>query len=71
MGGEDIQNKAEEWKGAAKENFGDATDNEDLQAEGAAEKAKANVKQTVEDVKDNAEDATDAVTEKVKDAFDR
>ena len=71
MGGEDIQNKAEEWKGAAKENFGDATDNEDLQAEGAAEKAKANVKQTVEDVKDNAEDATDAVTDKVKDAFDR
>ncbi len=39
MGGEDIQNKAEEHKGAAKEKFGDATDNEDLQAEGAAEKA--------------------------------
>ena len=63
----DIQNKAEELKGGAKEKFGDATDNEDLQAEGAAEKAKANVKQTAEDVKDNVEDAADAV----KDKFDR
>ena len=67
----DIQNKADELKGAAKENFGDATDNEDLQAEGAAEKAKANVKQTVEDVKDNVEDAAHAAKEKAKSAFDR
>lgn len=71
MGGEDIRNKAEELKGAAKEHIGDATDNEDLQAEGAAEKAKANVKQTVEDAKDNLEDATDATADKVKSAFDR
>jgi uncharacterized protein YjbJ (UPF0337 family) len=67
----DIRNKAEEIKGGAKEAFGDATDNEDLQAEGAAEKAKANVKQTVEDAKDNLEDATDATADKVKSAFDR
>ena len=71
MGGEDSRNKAEELKGAAKEKFGDATDNEDLQAEGAAEKAKANVKQTLEDAKDNREDATDAAADKVKSAFDR
>ena len=71
MGGEDIRNKAEELKGAAKEKLGDVTDNEDLQAEGAAEKAKANVKQTVEDAKDNLEDATDATADKVKSAFDR
>ncbi|HUS20455.1 MAG TPA: CsbD family protein [Aeromicrobium sp.] len=71
MGGEDIRNKAEELKGAAKEKFGDATDNEDLQAEGAAEKAKANVKQTFEDGKDNLEDATDAAADKVKSTFDR
>ena len=71
MGGEDIQNKAEELKGAAKEHFGDATDNEDLQAEGAAEKAKARLKQTAESAKDNLEDATDAVTDKVKSTFDR
>ena len=54
----DIQNKAEELKGAAKEKFGDATDNESLQAEGALEKNEAKAKQA-------AETATDAV----KDAF--
>jgi uncharacterized protein YjbJ (UPF0337 family) len=48
----DFQNKAEELKGSAKEAFGDVTDNEDLQAEGAAEKQKAEVKQAAEDVKD-------------------
>ena len=32
-----VEHKAEELKGAAKEKFGDATDNERLQAEGAAE----------------------------------
>lgn len=56
----DIQNKAEELKGAAKEKFGDATDNESLQAEGALEKNEAKAKQAAE----NAKDA-------VKDAFDR
>jgi len=67
----DIENKAEEFKGAAKETAGDVTDNEDLQAEGAAEKAKANVKQTAEDVKDNVEDAADAVKDRVHDTFNR
>lgn len=71
MSGEDIHNKAEELKGAAKEHFGDATDNEDLQAEGAAEKAKAKAKQTVEDVKDNVQGATDLAKEKIKSTFDR
>ena len=52
----DIHNKAEELKGAAKEKFGDVTDNESLQAEGAAEKADAKAKQAVEDVKDKVED---------------
>ena len=51
MGGETIRNMAEELKGAAKEKLGDATDNESLQAEGAAEKADARAKQTAEDVK--------------------
>ena len=52
----DIHNKAEELKGAAKEKFGDVTNNESLQAEGAAEKAKAKAKQTAENVKDHVED---------------
>jgi uncharacterized protein YjbJ (UPF0337 family) len=71
MGAHDIQNKAEEWKGAAKEHIGDATNNRDLEAEGAAEKSKAKLKETVEDGKDNLEDATDNAADKVKDAFDR
>ena len=55
----DLENKAEEWKGAAKEHIGDATDNEDMQAEGTAEKAKANVKQAGENVKDAVKDTFD------------
>jgi uncharacterized protein YjbJ (UPF0337 family) len=50
MGGETIRNKAEELKGAAKEKVGDATNNESLQAEGAAEKADAKTKQWDEDI---------------------
>ena len=52
----DIHNKVDEVKGAAKEKFGDVTDNHSLQAEGAAEKADAKAKQVVEDVKDKVED---------------
>lgn len=52
----DIHNKAEELKGAAKEKFGDATDNEDLEAEGSAEQAKAEAKQGAEDAKDAVKD---------------
>lgn len=71
MGGEDIRNKAEEWKGAAKETVGDVTDNEDLQAEGASEKATAKAKQAVENAKDVLEDATEAAKDKVRGAFNR
>lgn len=53
----DIQNKAEELKGAAKEKFGDATDNESLQAEGALEKNEAKAKQAAENAKDAVKDA--------------
>ncbi|HUQ00601.1 MAG TPA: CsbD family protein [Aeromicrobium sp.] len=66
----DIENKTDEWKGAAKENVGDLTDNKDLQAEGAAEKTGAKVKQTAEDIKDNVEDAAGAAKDKVKSTFD-
>jgi uncharacterized protein YjbJ (UPF0337 family) len=55
----DIENKAEELKGAAKEHVGDATDNEDMQAEGKADKAKANVKQAGENVKDAVRETFD------------
>jgi uncharacterized protein YjbJ (UPF0337 family) len=67
MAGENIANKAEEWKGAAKETVGDATDNEDLQAEGAFEKSKAQVKEAAHDVSEHVKDAA----EDVKDDVDR
>lgn len=53
MGMDDkFRNKADEMTGEAKEKYGDATDNEDLQAEGTVDKAKANLKQAGEKVKD-------------------
>jgi uncharacterized protein YjbJ (UPF0337 family) len=53
------RNEAEELKGRTKEWVGDKTDNEDLQAEGMAERAKANAKQAGEHVKDAADDVAD------------
>jgi len=47
-----VNNAAEEAKGKAKEGFGDATDNERLQAEGQLDQDKANLKQAGEKVKD-------------------
>ena len=53
MGTDDkVQNKAEELKGKAKEGVGDATDNEQLRAEGRADQASGNLKQDGEKVKD-------------------
>jgi len=50
------ENKAEELKGRAKEAVGDATDNEQWQAEGRAERAKGSLKQAAEKVKDAFKD---------------
>jgi uncharacterized protein YjbJ (UPF0337 family) len=47
-----IENKAEEVGGQAKETAGDATDDQDLQAEGKADQSKANLKQAGEKIKD-------------------
>jgi uncharacterized protein YjbJ (UPF0337 family) len=47
-----FENAAEKAKGKGKEALGDATDNEDMQAEGQAEQTKANLKQAGENVKD-------------------
>lgn len=46
------QNKADELKGQAKEKLGQATGNEQWQAEGKAEQTKSNLKQAGEKVKD-------------------
>jgi uncharacterized protein YjbJ (UPF0337 family) len=53
MGTDDkIENKGEELKGKAKETVGDATGDEELQAEGETDQAKGNLKQAGEKVKD-------------------
>ncbi|MEU4191929.1 CsbD family protein [Kribbella sp. NPDC026611] len=51
-----LQNAAASAKGKLKEKTGDATDNRDLQAEGQAEKTKADLKQAGEKVKDAFKD---------------
>ncbi|WP_115790514.1 CsbD family protein [Arthrobacter silvisoli] len=56
-----IRNSAEEAAGKVKEKAGEATDNEQLEAEGQADQVKANVKQAGEKVKDAAKDATDSL----------
>jgi uncharacterized protein YjbJ (UPF0337 family) len=53
MGTDDkIENKVDELAGQAKEKAGEATDDQDLQAEGKADQSKANLKQAGEKVKD-------------------
>lgn len=53
MGASDkIENFTDEKVGEAKETFGKATDNEDLEAEGKVDQAKADLKQAGEKVKD-------------------
>jgi uncharacterized protein YjbJ (UPF0337 family) len=59
--GDKIRHKTEEMTGAAKEKWGDATDNESLQAEGAAEKAAARAKQAGDHLADAGRDARDAL----------
>jgi uncharacterized protein YjbJ (UPF0337 family) len=51
-GTDKIKNSTDSKLGEAKEKFGDATGNEDMQAEGAADKSKADLKQAGEKVKD-------------------
>lgn len=53
MGSDDkARNKAEEAEGTAKEKIGEATGNEQWQAEGKAKKAKGSLRQAGEKLKD-------------------
>lgn len=64
MGTDDrMHNAAEDLKGKAKEAWGDATDNESLEAEGKMDQAKAEVKDKVEDVKDAAAEKFNDMTD--------
>lgn len=53
------ENKAHELKGTAKERWGGATGDRDLQAEGAADKSQSRVKQAGEHLKDAARSLRD------------
>lgn len=46
------KNKAEEMQGKGKETVGQATDDDELKAEGKADQTKSNLKQAGEKVKD-------------------
>jgi uncharacterized protein YjbJ (UPF0337 family) len=50
--GDKIDNKAEELKGKGKEAVGDATDDDQLKAEGQLDQAKGNIKQAGDKIKD-------------------
>ncbi|WP_020387788.1 CsbD family protein [Kribbella catacumbae] len=54
--GDKAKNAVDAAKGKLKEKTGDATDNEDLQAEGQAEKSVADLKQAGEKAKDAFKD---------------
>lgn len=54
--GDKAKHAAEAAKGKVKKKTGDATDNRDLQAEGQAEKSKADLKQAGEKAKDAFKD---------------
>lgn len=63
MGTEDkMQNAAEDWTGKAKEAVGNATGDEQMEAEGKMDQAKAAVKDKVEDAKDWAAEKFNDVT---------
>lgn len=53
------QGKADEFKGRAREAYGDLTGNEDQKAQGQAEQAQGKGKQVVGDLKNAVNDLTD------------
>ena len=55
----------DDMKGRVKEAAGDLTDNDDLKAEGKADRASGKAKDVVEDVKDKADDVIDTVKDKL------
>jgi uncharacterized protein YjbJ (UPF0337 family) len=56
-----VEHKGEEVAGKVKEEFGDATDNERLEAEGKVDQSSAKAKQAGDDVADALHDAAGAV----------
>ncbi|WP_458108230.1 CsbD family protein [Arthrobacter sp. R3-55] len=59
-----MTNATEEASGKVKEKTGEATGDRDLQAEGAGEQSKANLKQSGEKVKDAAKGIGDSLKDR-------
>ena len=68
--GDTLGNKAEEAKGKIKEEWGDATDNTRLEAEGKAEQVKAMADQVGDDAADALQNARDEAADTWEDAKD-
>ncbi len=60
-----MEGKVDDLKGRAKEAAGDLTDDENLKAEGKADRAGGKVKEFLEDAKDKGEEIVDKVKDKV------
>ncbi|AIG63436.1 general stress protein CsbD [Corynebacterium atypicum] len=63
----DIENKAEEFAGKAKEAAGDVTDNDSLKDEGKADQVTSDVKEKISDAGDAIKDKANEVIGKFKD----
>lgn len=60
------ENKAEEFKGRAKEAAGSLAGDEDLKAEGKADQTSSKVKQHVDEAAGKVKDAAESVKEKLQ-----
>ena len=63
--------KSDQVKGQAKEAVGSLTGNEDLEAEGKADRRAGEAKEKVGDAKDKIEEVIDTVKDKVEEVIDK
>ena len=61
----DLKNKAEVFKGRAKEAVGDLKADDELKAEGKADRASGGLKGKIRDIADKADDFVDSVKDRV------
>jgi uncharacterized protein YjbJ (UPF0337 family) len=61
-----MEGKADDMKGRAKEAIGDLTDDDELKREGKADRASGAIKDKVEDAKDWVDDKVDDVKDRMK-----
>jgi uncharacterized protein YjbJ (UPF0337 family) len=61
-----MDGKADDMKGRAKEAVGDLTDDDDLKREGKADRASGAIKDKLDDAKDWVEDKVDDVKDRMK-----